>query len=203
MPYKFTFDLSKIPTFFFAEIAKVGYHKKVGVKLQQIIRRFKIEEATGLNLSDVVMLLQDLIDMQAENLSERKRFDKTKSRALFLPHCSRKYMDSRCKATFDKSISSFECAHCSGDCLVSRAVVFAEKQDYDVYILPGGSCISKILKAKRYEGIVGIACGDEIKAGVKLLKLIGISSQTVPLIKNGCANTSFNVQTLFRTLERA
>jgi hypothetical protein len=203
MPYKFTFDLSKIPCFFFAEIAKAGYHKKVGMKLQQIIRRFRIEEATGLNLSEAVMLLQDLIDMQAENLSEKKRFDKTKRRALFLPHCSRKYMDSRCKASFDQSISSFECAHCSGDCLVGRAVVFAEKKDYDVYILPGGSCISKILKAKKYEGIVGVACGDEIKAGVKLLKLMRVSSQTVPLIKNGCANTSFNVETLFRTLERA
>jgi hypothetical protein len=203
MPYKFTFDLSRIPCFFFAEIAKVGYHKKVGIKLQQIIRRFRIEEATGLNLSDAVMLLQDLIDMQIENLSEKKRFDNTKIRALFLPHCSRKYMDSRCKASFDQSISSFECAHCSGDCLVGRAVVFAEKKDYDVYILPGGSCISKILKVKRYEGIVGVACGDEIKAGVKLLKRMGVSSQTVPLIKNGCANTSFNVEMLFQTLERA
>jgi hypothetical protein len=39
MPYKFTFDLSKIPRFFFAEIVKVGYNKKVGVKLQEIIRK--------------------------------------------------------------------------------------------------------------------------------------------------------------------
>jgi hypothetical protein len=203
MPYKFTFDLSKIPTLFFSETAKVAHHKNVGVKLQQIIRRFKIEEATGLNLSDVVMLLQDLIDMQAENLSEKERFDKTKSRALFLPHCSRKYMDSRCKASFNQNTSSFECAHCSGDCLVGRAVVFAEKRNYDVYILPGGSCISKILKAKKYEGIVGVACCNEIKVGVDLLKLSRVSSQTVPLIRNGCANTSFNVETLFRTLERA
>jgi len=200
MPYKFTFDLSKIPRFFFAEIAKVGYNKKVGAKLQEIIRKFRVQEATGLNLMDAVFLLQDLIDMQAENLSEKKRFDKTKTRALFLPHCSRKYMDSRCKASFDPSISSFKCAHCSKDCPVGRAVIFAEKKGYDVYILPGGSCISKILKAKQYEGIVGVACGDEIKAGVKLLKLMSISSQTVPLIKNGCANTSFNIKTLFQTL---
>jgi uncharacterized protein len=203
MPYKFTFDLSKIPALFFAEIAKVGYHKRVGVKLQQIISRFKIEEITGLNLSDAVMLLQDFADIQAENLAERKRFDKTKSRALFLPHCSRKYMDSRCKASFNQNTSSFECAHCSGDCLVGRAAVFAEKRNYDVYILPGGSCISKILKAKRYEGIIGVACCNEIKAGVNLLKHSRVSSQTVPLIKNGCANTRFNLETLFRTLERA
>jgi hypothetical protein len=200
MPYKFTFDLSKIPRFFFAEIARVGYNKKVGVRLQEMIRRFRVEEATGLNLVDAVFLLQDLIDMQAENLLERKRFDRTKTRALFLPHCSRKYMDSRCKASFDPAVSSFKCAHCSRDCLVGRAVVFAEKKGYDVYVLPGGSCISKILKAKQYEGIVGVACGDEIKMGVKLLKQMSISSQTVPLIKNGCANTRFNIETLFQTL---
>ena len=184
----------------FSEIAKVGYNKKVGVKLREMIRKFRVQEATGLNLMDAVFLLQDFIDMQAENLLEKKRFDKTKTRALFLPHCSRKYMDSRCKASFDPSISSFKCAHCSGDCLVGRAVIFAEKKGYDVYILPGGSCISKILKAKQYEGIVGVACGDEIKAGVKLLKQMSISRQTVPLIKNGCANTSFNIKTLFQTL---
>jgi hypothetical protein len=200
MPYRFTFDLSKVPRFFFAEIAKVGCHKKVGVRLQEIIRKFGIQEVTGLNLSDAVMLLQDLIDMQAENLSEKKRFDKTKTRALFLPHCSRKYMDGRCKASFDTSISSFKCAHCSGDCPVGRAVIFAEEKGYDVYVLPGGSCISKILKVKQYEGIVGVACGDEIKEGVKLLKLMSISSQTVPLVKNGCAHTSFNLKTLFQTL---
>ena len=200
MPYEFTFDLSKFPRFFFAEIAKAGYQKKVGIRLQEIIRRFRIQEATGLNLSDAVMLLQDLIDMQAENLLERKRFDKTKTRALFLPHCSRKYMDGHCKASFETGTSSFRCAHCSNDCPVGRAVVFAEKKGYDVYILPGGSCITKILKAKRYEGIVGVACCDEIKTGVEILKLNGVSHQTVPLVKNGCANTSFNLETLRQTL---
>jgi len=200
MPYEFTFDLSKFPRFFFAEITKAGYQKKVGIRLQEIIRRFRIQEATGLNLSDAVMLLQDLIDMQAENLLERKRFDKTKTRALFLPHCSRKYMDGHCKASFETSTSSFRCAHCSGDCPVGRAVALAEKKGYDVYILPGGSCITKILKAKGYEGIVGVACCDEIKTGVEILKLMGVSYQTVPLVRNGCANTSFNFETLRQTL---
>jgi len=201
MPYKFPFDLSKIPRSFFAELVKVGRGKEVSMLLQESIRRLKVQEVTGLNLSDAVMLLQDLIDIQTENLSEKNRFDETKTRALFLPHCSRKFMDSRCKALFDPSISSFKCAHCSGDCPIGRAIVFAEKKGYDTYILPGGSCIPKILKAKRYEGIVAVACGDEIKAGVKLLKSMGISSQTVPLVKNGCAHTSFDFETLSQTLE--
>lgn len=79
-------------------------------------------------------------------------------------------MDSRCKAVFDPNIPSYICVRCSPDCLINKAVSFAEKKDYDVYILPGSSCISKILKAKKYEGVVGVACGEEIRLGGEILK---------------------------------
>jgi hypothetical protein len=204
MPYKFTFDLSRIPRFFFSEIAKVGYqisvHKKVGRTAQDIIKKFKVEEATGLNVSEAVLLLQDLIDMQARNLVEREQFVHTKKRALFLPHCSRKYMDNRCKAVFDATIPSYICARCSPDCLIHRAMSFAEKKGYDVYILPGGSCIPKILKTRRYEGVVGVACGEEIRVGGEISNSMGVAGQAVPLIKNGCANTIFNIENLFKIL---
>jgi len=204
MPYKFTFDLSRVPRFFFTEIAKLSYqkgvHKKVSRTAQEIIKKFKIQEVTGLNLSDAVLLLQDLVEVQARNLVEREKFAQAKKRALFLPHCSRKYMDSRCKAIFDPNIPSYICAHCSPDCLINRAVSFAEKKGYDVYIVPGGSCIPKILKAKHYEGIVGVACGEEIRMSGDVLKEIDVAGQAVPLIKNGCANTVFNIETLMTVL---
>jgi len=204
MPYKFTFDLSRVPRFFFTEIAKLSYqkgvHKKVSRTAQEIIKKFKIQEVTGLNLSDAVLLLQDLIEVQARNLVEREKFVQAKKRALFLPHCSRKYMDSRCKAVFDPNIPSYICAHCSPDCSINKAVSFAEKKGYDVYILPGGSCIPKILKAKHYEGIVGVACGEEIRMSGDVLKEIDVAGQAVPLIKNGCANTVFNIETLMTVL---
>jgi hypothetical protein len=204
MPYKFTFDLSRISRFFFKEVARVGYqkgvHKTVGRTAQDIIERFKIQQATGLNLSEAVILLQDLIEVQAKNLVEREKFVQTQKRALFLPHCSRKYMDSRCRATFDPNIPSYVCAHCSKDCLVNRASSFAGKKGYDVYILPGGSCIPKILKTKGYEGAVGVACGEEIRVSGDLLNGMGVAGQAVPLIKNGCANTVFSLETLVKTL---
>ncbi|MEM2995055.1 MAG: DUF116 domain-containing protein [Candidatus Bathyarchaeia archaeon] len=204
MPYKFTFDLSKIPRFFFTEIAKVGLqkglHKKVGGTMQEMIKKFKIQEATGLNLADAVLLLEDLVDMQARNLLEREKFLKTKKRALFLPHCSRKYMDNRCKATFDPNIPSYICAHCSPDCLINKAVHLAGEKGYDVYILPGSSCVSKILMDGRYDGVVGVACGEEIRLSGEILKEVGLTGQAVPLIKNGCANTLFNIETLAKTL---
>ncbi len=204
MPYRFTFDLSRIPRLVFTEIARVGYsknmHKKVGQAAQEIIKKFKIDEATGLDLTDAVTVLQDMIDVQTRNLIERERFVQTKKRALFLPHCSRKFMDNRCKAAFDPNIPSYVCAHCSPDCTVGEAVLFAEKKGYDVYVLPGGSCIPKILKNKKYEGVVGVACGEEVKTGAETLSSMGIAGQTVPLIKNGCSNTAFNIETLYKTL---
>lgn len=205
MPYKFTFDLSGISRFFFTEITKASYqkglHKKVGKTAQRMIRKFKIQEVTGLNLSDAVLLLEDLMDMQARNLLEREKFERTKKRALFLPHCSRKYMDSRCKAIFDPGIPSYFCAHCTPDCMINKAVTLAEERGCDVYVVPGGSCIPKILETRHYEGVVGVACGEEIKLSGDTLKSMGVAGQAVPLIKNGCANTIFNLETLSNILQ--
>jgi len=204
MPYRFTFDLSQVPRFFFTEIARISYqkgmHKSLLETLQRIITKFRIQEATGLNLSDAIILIQDFIDLQAVNLTERKKFLETKKRALLLPHCSRKYMDGRCKAAFDSNIPSYACAHCSQDCLVNKADRLAKKKGYDVYVLPGGSCVSKILKSTKYEGVVGVACGEEIKIASAILGESDVAAQAIPLIKNGCANTAFNLETLAKTL---
>ncbi|MEM2766873.1 MAG: DUF116 domain-containing protein [Candidatus Bathyarchaeia archaeon] len=178
-------------------------HRKVGNALQDIIRKFKIQEATGLNLSDAVKLLEDLVDLEVRNLLETERFRKTRKRALFLPHCSRKYMDSRCKSVFNPDLPSYICAHCSSDCLINKAVSLAEERGYDVYILPGGSCVSKILKLKRYDGVIGVACGEELKLAGEILNRMNICGQAVPLLKNGCANTFFNIETLQKILNNS
>ena len=204
MPYKFTFDLSKVPRVLFTEIAMVSYqkgmHKSLLDRLQRIIIKFRIQEATGLNLSDAIVLLQDFIDLQAVNLIERNKFLQTKKRAVFLSHCSRKYLDSRCKAAFNADIPSYVCAHCSEDCLISQSSQLAAAKGYDVYIVPGGSCIPKILKSTHYEGVVGVACGEEIKMFGPFLTSMDLAGQAIPLIKNGCANTVFNVETLVNAL---
>jgi hypothetical protein len=204
MPYKFTFDLSKVPRFFFLELAMLNYqkgmHKTFLNTANELIVKFRIQEATGLNLSDAVVLLEDLIDLQTVNLVQRDKFLETKKRALFLPHCSRKYMDSRCKAVFNPDVPSYTCAHCSEDCLVNKADSYAKQKGYDVYVLPGGSCIPRILKATNYEGVVGVACGEEMKLMGHLLSSMDVAGQGIPLIKNGCANTIFNMETLTKVL---
>jgi hypothetical protein len=204
MPYKFTFDISKKKYHFFTGLVIFGYQmgiSKVFFKnLQTIIRKFRIQEVAGFNIEDPVVLIQDLIDMKCLNLIHRQKFLQTKKRALFLPHCSRKYMDNRCKAVFETNLPSYVCAHCSPDCSVNKASHVGKEKGYDIYVLPGGSCITKILKTKKYKGIVGVACGEEAKMSGELLSSMSIAWQSVPLLKNGCANTVFNIETLIKTL---
>ncbi len=203
MPYQFNFDLTKVSKLLFREIAKITYskkvHKRMGEVARSLLERFKIHEITGLNVSDALALLEDLIDIQLRNLLEREKFLKAKKRALLLPHCSRKYMDGRCKAKFDPSIPSYICSHCSQDCLINRSILLASEKGYDVYILPGSSCIGHILKMG-YEAVVGVACSEEIKQANPLLERLGVAGQAIPLVKNGCANTLFNIQTLKEVL---
>ena len=204
MPYKFTFDLSKVSRFFFTELATLSYQKGMHTVIVEtsidMIKKFKIEEITGLNINDAKVLLHDLIDMQATNMVDRDKFLESKKRALLLPHCSREYMDNRCKAFFDANIPSYICAHCSENCLVNQADKVAKEKGYDVFVLPGGSCIPKILNNAQYEGAVGVACGEEAKMLRPLLNNMNIAVQAIPLIKNGCANTVFNMETLIKIL---
>ncbi|MEA2089872.1 MAG: DUF116 domain-containing protein [Thermoproteota archaeon] len=200
MPYRFSFDLTRIPKLLFKEVALVAgkrnIHRKIGRAARNLVEKFKVHELTGLDVSDALTLLEDLIDIQIRNLSQRESFLKTKRRVLFLPHCSRKYMDNRCKAKFNAKFPSYFCMHCSPDCLINQATVLGQERGYDVYVLPGGSCVPRILKENSYEGVVGVSCGEEIKLAADCLQSVGLLGQAVPLIKNGCANTTFNIEKL-------
>ncbi|HKM59976.1 MAG TPA: hypothetical protein VJY36_03805, partial [Candidatus Bathyarchaeia archaeon] len=87
MPYKFTFDISKAPQHFFIELAivgnQMGIQKVLEKTLQELIRKFKIQEVSGLNIQDTVVLIQDLLKMQTLNLVQKPKFLQTKNRALF------------------------------------------------------------------------------------------------------------------------
>lgn len=200
MPYRFNFDLTSVSRHFFTEVARIAnekeLHKRFSGTLRSLVRKFRLDEATGLNISDAISLVEDFVDIQIENMVNRERFLRAKRKVLLLPHCSRKYMDSRCKATFDPNIPAYFCQHCSKDCLINQATLLGEERGYDVYVLPGGSCVTKILQSGNYEAVVGVACGEEIKLASKILDKLKLPGQAVPLIKNGCAYTKFDMLTL-------
>lgn len=200
MPYRFSFDLSHISESFFSELAKIAYaksmHRRIGRDVQHLCEKFKISELTSLDVSDALTIVKDLMNVYVRNIVDREKFLKTEKRALFLPHCSRKYMDGRCQSHFDPDVPSYYCARCSPDCLINKATMLGKENGYDVYVLPGGTCIHQILTKNPYEGVVGVACSQELKEVEEILKRRNLPCQMVFLIKNGCANTTFNLESL-------
>ncbi len=178
-------------------------HNRAGNLAKKLAEKLEMEKITGLPVSDALTVTRDLMDVYIKNLSYGEDFKKVNGkRVLFLPHCSRKNMDSKCQAEFDKEISAYRCSHCSRNCLINKATRMGEKKGYDVYVVPGGSCIPKILKKEKYGAIVGVACPEELKQGLKIVDETRIPSQAVPLLKNGCSDTYFNLDTLEEILDQ-
>ncbi|MEM1540832.1 MAG: hypothetical protein QXJ07_05570, partial [Candidatus Bathyarchaeia archaeon] len=75
MPYNFVYDLTKVPVKLFKELVSFAYqqqlHRRVAEHARSIVKAFKLEEATGLNISDAVTLIEDLIEVQTANILYR------------------------------------------------------------------------------------------------------------------------------------
>jgi len=200
MSYDFTFDLSRLSQALFKEIAEFSEKGKIaeriGERARYLVKKFNVDKITGLPVSDSITVIEDLIEANIKNSLHKTQFLTTNKRVLFLPHCCRKYMDSRCKASFDPETASYICAHCSIDCQVHKATLLAKKEKCDVYVVPGSSCVKKIFRKKKYEGVIGVACTEEIGLATRMLERAKIANQNIPLIKNGCAATQFNFETL-------
>ncbi|UCE95340.1 MAG: DUF116 domain-containing protein [Candidatus Bathyarchaeota archaeon] len=204
MPYSFIYDLTRIPQGVIKQLFTLAYgarlHKLLGGQAKRFVKAFKIDEATGLNLVDAIALVEDLIEVQVANSIQRDKFERAERKALLLPHCARSCMDKQCMADFKADVPNYECKGCRGSCLINKATALGKAKGYDVYVIPGGACAERILKDKEYDGVVGVACGMELKMGLGLLKKLGIPGQGIFLTKNGCSNTSLNLQNLARTL---
>jgi len=200
LPYGFIYDLTRLSKGVVRHIMESAYnarlHMLLGSQAKRIVKTFKIDEATGLNLADAVTLVEDLIEVQVANALQRKEFEKAQRKALLLPHCARSHMDRQCMADFNASIPTYKCRACQDGCLINRATKLGEAKGYDVYVIPGGACAEKILKDGKYDGVVGVACGMELKMGLGPLRKLGIPGQGVILTKNGCAGTDLDLQSL-------
>ncbi len=204
MPYSFVYDLNKITQTKFNQVIetayKTGVTKLLTVNAKNLVKLFKLDKMTGLNLAEAITLVEDFIQVQNENNLQREKFEKAKTKALLIPHCLRTHMDRKCMADFDPEIPSYSCNQCQADCLVNKVTRMGKKRDYDIYVIPGGSCAEKILREKNYKAVVGIACGSELKMALGVLKKLDISGQGVILTKNGCANTKIDLESLKKIL---
>jgi hypothetical protein len=204
MVYKFNFDFTRVSQSFFREIAKTtentNLHKRISYGVLSLVNKFKVHEITGMDIQNIIEVVTDLVDIQIKNSIQRPMFIESKKRALFLPQCLRKNTHGSCKATFKPEIPSHFCNSCSCDCLTNQATRMGKQNGYDVYIVDGGSCLARIIKKNSYEAVVGVACPPELKLAANYLEELDIPCQGIPLIKNGCVFTNFNIESLQKIL---
>ncbi len=200
MPYGFIYDLNKVSQNTVNQLLEISYKtgvtKLLSKNAKKLVKIFKLDQLTGLNLTEAITLVEDFIEVQNANNLQRENFEKAETKALLIPHCARSYMDRKCMADFNPEIPSYTCNGCQDDCLVNNVMKLGKERGYDVFVIPGGSCAEKILRDKKYKAVVGIACGSELKMALGLLKKLNIPGQGVMLTKNGCANTKLNLETL-------
>lgn len=204
MPYSFVYDLTKFSQSAFNQLLETAFEtgvtKLLSINAKRLVKLFKLDQLTGLNLGEAITLVEDFIEVQNANNLQRERFERAENKALLIPHCARAHMDRQCMADFNPEIPSYTCNGCRQDCLVNKVVTLGKEKGYDVYVIPGGSCAEKILRGNKYEGVVGIACGSELKMALGLLKKLDIPGQGVILTRNGCVNTNLNIESLKRVL---
>lgn len=126
-----------------------------------------------------------------KNSLDREGFRKTKysERALFLPQCLRNI--EKCKAKMGDA--GYVCAEC-GNCQIFPIKKEAESLGYQVYIVPGGSMVMKIVSHNGFKAVAGVSCMFELCEAAEKLGSTKIWSQGVPLLKDGCKDTKVDVE---------
>ena len=119
------------------------------------------------------------------NLKDFKKIP-AEDRILFLPHCLRDL--ENCEA--EQTEHGLDCPGTScGKCEIGALQEEAESKGYEVFIVPGSSLLKKIVKEKKPKGVIGVACYEEVEAGLNAMDENGITTQAVLLSKGGCVNT--------------
>jgi uncharacterized protein len=105
-------------------------------------------------------------------------------RVVFLPQCLR---NPECPAKL--STEGIICVQC-GKCPIGDQKKVLEHHHITVFIVPGASFITRMLKKYRYRGVVGVGCMLEIKEGMSMVATSGLIPQGIPLQKDGCVATT-------------
>jgi hypothetical protein len=96
-------------------------------------------------------------------------------------------------------------SHCLVKDYQERLRVEAEEKGYEVYVVPGGSLVKKIIQTylKDIEKIVGVACEEEIglaRSYLEKSKILTNKMFAIELSSNGCKNTTVNLEKVLEVL---
>jgi hypothetical protein len=114
-------------------------------------------------------------------------------RVVLIPQCLR---SNNCKAP-RKKYGLLDCQNCRQirddniECPIAMMIHAALETGYkNVYIFTGGSGIVPFFKENGLPAaVLGIACEMEIREGIEKMTEVGVPSQVVCLMEDGCAET--------------
>lgn len=133
--------------------------------------------------------VSDLAFVKLHNLNALEKYrDAEGDAALFLPHCLRDSED--CVA--ERTREGYDCKGCM-ECEIGSIQEHVGDL-IDVYMVPGGGMIRKILRDRDYDAVVGVACFPELELGKKMTGSQGVPTQMVPLDEDGCQDTSVDIE---------
>ncbi|MFW5752932.1 MAG: DUF116 domain-containing protein [Planctomycetota bacterium] len=112
-------------------------------------------------------------------------------RLLLLPQCLR-HAES-CPAAFDAL--GLLCQDC-GRCELGRIKREAEERGYMVLISEGTSAVLALVQSGKIKGFIGSACLANLKQVFPIMSLIALPAMAVPLLCDGCRNTSLDLDWL-------
>ncbi len=117
-------------------------------------------------------------------------------RLLLLPQCLRNA--EACPAECNEL--GLLCQDC-GACPLTELRAEARRLGYRVMIAEGSPMVMKIILGGHVDALLGVACLDVLERTLDKILLAGIPCMAVPLLNNGCRNTSADADWIRRMFE--
>ncbi|ADI73457.1 protein of unknown function DUF116 [Methanohalobium evestigatum Z-7303] len=136
----------------------------------------------------------DKLMVSLRNTANKSSFKKTRNRLILAPHCMRS-LD--CPASSTRF--GIKCISCN-KCILASIKKDAENYNYKLYIVAGSSYIRHIVKKEPVDGALLLACYYELNKVMRYLKQKNIVTYGVPLLEDGCYNTTIDYNNLKKTL---
>ena len=116
-------------------------------------------------------------------------------RLLLLPKCLRS--TDGCPASFDEI--GLLCEQC-GRCVIGDLKEQAERLGYAVLVAEGSPVVMSLIESGRIEGVVGASCLSVLERVFPYMEAGAVPGIAIPLLQNGCANTSADLDWLWEAI---
>ncbi len=134
--------------------------------------------------------------IRLRNQLNRESFSKVPmaDRAVFLPQCLR---SSDCPSHL--TTEGLVCKRC-GRCDIGRSIDELEARGCRVFIVPGSTFLTRMVKKYHPKAIVGVGCLMEVKEGLDMLERKNLLGMGVVTTRDGCVETTLDWPTLLETV---